>query len=154
MIRRFTKFTVRGIVGGIVDSLVLLLLSEFVFNTYVLEYIIAPAISFEVSLSVNYTMCYFWIWNHRVQNTLRDFVRRFPVYNLSAVVAFGVKLILLILFERLWHFRPVICNIMALSVSGFFSFFLGDKIVFKLSPSKVTEATIGRAGKKVPSAGE
>ncbi|MGC9364936.1 MAG: GtrA family protein [Fidelibacterota bacterium] len=146
MIRRFTKFTVRGIVGGIVDSLVLLLLSEFVFNTYVLEYIIAPAISFEVSLSVTYTMCYLWIWNHRVQNTLGDFVRRFPVYNLSAVVAFGVKLILLILFERLWHFRPVICNILALSVSGFFSFFLGDKVVFRLTRGKADDKTVYKVG--------
>lgn len=146
MIRRLTKFTVRGIVGGIVDSLVLLLLSEFVFNTYVLEYIIAPAISFEVSLSVTYTMCYFWIWNHRVQNTLRDFVRRFPIYNLSAMVAFGVKLILLILFERLWHFRPVICNILALSVSGFFSFFLGDKVVFRLTRGKSDDKTVYKVG--------
>lgn len=146
MIRRFTKFTVRGIAGGIVDSIVLLFLSEFAFRTYVLEYIIAPAISFEVSLGVTYTMCYFWIWNHRVQNTLRDFLRRFPMYNLSTLVAFGVKLFLLILFERLWHFRPVICNIMALSVSGFFSFFLGDKIVFRLTRTLPKDKTISTIG--------
>jgi putative flippase GtrA len=142
MIRKFTKYTVRGILGGIVDSLVLLLLSEYAFSTYVMEYIIAPTISFEVSLSVTYTLCYFWIWNHRVHNTLRDFVHRFPVYNLSAMFAFGIKLILLILFERLWHFRPVICNIMALSVSGFFSFFLSDKIVFRLARGREDDKAV------------
>jgi putative flippase GtrA len=133
MVVEFTKFTLRGIVGALVDSAILLLLSEYVFSSYVGQYIIAPAISFELSLTVTYTICYFWIWNHRVGNNLKDFISRFPLYNLGTLVSFTLKMVLLIAFERMFHFHPVICNLMALTISGFTSFAFGNRLVFKLS---------------------
>jgi putative flippase GtrA len=133
MVKDFSKFTIRGIAGAIIDSLFLLLLSEWIFVSYIGKYILAPAISFEISLIFTYSICYFWIWNHRVQNNSKDFISRFPLYNLGLLISFAVKMILLITFERLFHFRPVVCNLMALSISGFVGFAFGNRLVFKVS---------------------
>ncbi|HCK99267.1 MAG TPA: GtrA family protein [Candidatus Marinimicrobia bacterium] len=131
MILKFTKFTIRGIAGGIVDTLILWLLSTYLFNSYFAKYILAPSISFEVSIFFTYTICYFWIWNHRVNNSKSDFFRRIPGYNAAALISFAVKMALLITIERIFHFDVVICNLLALSVSGFVNFFAVEKHIFK-----------------------
>lgn len=131
MLKKFAKFTIRGIAGAVVDTIVLWLLSTYFFHSYFTKYILAPSISFEASIFCTYTICYFWIWNHRVHNNKKDFFRRLPAYNTAALVAFGVKMVLLITIERIFHFDVVICNLLALSVSGFVSYFSGEKLIFR-----------------------
>jgi len=134
MVKKFTKFTLRGIAGAIVDTVVLWFLSTYFLHTYFAKYILAPSISFEVSIFCTYTICYFWIWNNRVHNNIRDFFSRIPAYNVSALVSFAVKMVLLITIERIFHFDVVICNLLALTVSGFVNYFTSEKIIFKEKP--------------------
>jgi len=61
----------------------------------------------------------------------RDFFRRIPAYNTATLVSFALKMVLLIAIERIFHFDVVICNLIAISISGFVSFFTGEKLVFK-----------------------
>lgn len=131
VIKTFTKFTIRGIAGAVVDTLVLWFLSTYFLHSYFAKYILAPSISFEASIFCTYTICYFWVWNHRVHNNTRDFFRRIPAFNTAALVSFALKMVLLIAIERIFHFDVVICNLIAISISGFVSFFAGEKLVFK-----------------------
>jgi putative flippase GtrA len=134
MLVKLTKFTIRGIVGTAIDTIVLLALSTYFFHSYFTIYILAPLISFEVSILIAYIICYFWIWNHRVHNNKWDFFRRIPAYNATVWISFVVKMILLISIERIFHFHVVICNLLALSVSGFINYFTSEKIIFKKKP--------------------
>jgi len=131
LLKKFAKFTIRGIAGAVVDTIVLWLVSTYFFHSYFTKYILAPSISFEASIFCTYTICYFWIWNHRVHKNVKDFFKRIPAYNIAALVAFGVKMVLLITIERIFHFDVVICNLLALSVSGFVSYFAGEKLIFR-----------------------
>ncbi|MCK4338915.1 MAG: GtrA family protein [Candidatus Cloacimonetes bacterium] len=131
MFTRFLKFALRGIVGSAVDTAVLFILARFFFHSYFTTYILAPSISFEIAILSTYIICYFWVWNLRVNNNKRDFLHRIPAYNLSAVISFGVKLGMLVIIERIFHFDVVICNLIALLFSGTVNFFVGEKIIFK-----------------------
>ncbi len=131
LFKRFVKFTIRGLVGTLVDTSVLWLLTTYVFHTYFTKYILAPSISFEVGILVGYVIIYFWIWNHRVHNNLKDFIRRIPKYNFAVLFSFGVKLLILNLIKQLFHLDVIYCNLIALFFSGFINFFANEKIIFK-----------------------
>ncbi|MCK4357960.1 MAG: GtrA family protein [Candidatus Cloacimonetes bacterium] len=131
MFKRFLKFTLRGIAGAIVDTIVLFILTRFFFHSYFTTYILGPTISFEAGILVAYVICYFWIWNHRVYHNTSDFFRRIPAYNGAALISFSVKMALLITIERIFHFDVIICNLIALLFSGSVNFFIGEKIIFK-----------------------
>jgi len=131
MLKKAMKFVVRGLAGSVVDTFVLWLLTTYLFRSYFATYILSPSLSFEVAAFNNYIICYFWIWNHRVQHNKKDFFRRIPAYNATALISFGVKLVLLLIVERIFHFDVVICNLIALCFSGFVNFFVNERIIFK-----------------------
>jgi len=131
IILRFIKFTIRGLVGTIIDTAVLWVLITYVFSTYITRFLLAPTISFEVGILVGYVIIYFWIWNHRVHNNLKDFIRRIPKYNFAVLFSFGVKLLILNLIKQLFHLDVIYCNLIALFFSGFINFFANEKIIFK-----------------------
>lgn len=112
--------------------MVLWVLSVNFFTPYVGNYIVAPAISFEVAVISNFSFSYFWIWRERIQaRGLKTFVKRFIIFNISCVVGFIVKMVFLLLFERLFGWNVVYCNLSALIISGIANFFLADLVVFK-----------------------
>ncbi len=131
MFKRFLKFTLRGIVGATVDTVVLFVLTRFFFHSYFTTYILGPTISFEAGILVAYVICYFWIWNHRVHHNKKDFLGRIPPYNVAALISFSVKMALLITIERIFHFDVVVCNLIALLFSGTVNFFMSEKLIFK-----------------------
>ena len=131
MVKNLTKFTLKGIIGVAVNTTILWILTRYLFNSYFTTYILAPSISSEISILFTYIICYFWIWNNRVHNSKNDFFRRIPGYNATACISFAVKMALLIMIERIFHFDVVICNLLALSISGLVNYFAGEKIIFK-----------------------
>ena len=130
-IKTAIKFFITGLAGTVIDTLVLWTLKTWVFSSYTGVFIVAPAISFQAAMFNNYTISYFWVWKHRVSVSHSDFFRRLPRYNLSCVLAFGIKLLLLIAVERLFHLDVIICNAVALTVSGVFNFLAGEKVIFR-----------------------
>jgi len=130
MIRRIWKFFVTGLSGTVVDTAVLWFLSRFLFSSYTGAYLIAPALSFEAAMLNNYIISYHWVWKSRVHRNTGDFLRRLLPYNFSCLAAFGVKMLFLLLAERLFHLHVVYCNLIALMISGIVNFLLGEHLIF------------------------
>jgi len=138
MLVKLIKFSSSSLLGTGVDTLVLWLCSDYVFSgNYVGVNIVSPAISFEVAVLVNFTIAYFFIWNDRlsIQN-FRSFVRHFLGYNLSCTGVFVLKMGFLLLIQHLFKWDVILCNLLALCLSGFFNFLMNERVVFRRNKSK------------------
>ena len=133
---RYIKFAGTSVVGSIVDTLVLWLLSDLVFSKgYWGEYIISPMISFQCAVAVNYMISYFYVWNDRTRKhpdvSVRRFLRLYGAYNLSNSAVFLFRLLILLLVERFSGWDVVICNLVAMCFSGIINFAIDNMLIFK-----------------------
>ncbi len=133
MIARYFKFMISRTAGTVVDTAVLWLLAHYIFSGgYLATYILSPIISFEAAVVSNFLLSYYWIWSSRIDSrTHRSFWHHFVAFNISSLAGFGVKMIFLLLFERLFGWNVVLCNLVALCISGMLNFFLSDSLVFR-----------------------
>lgn len=70
---RYIKFMGTSVVGTIVDTLVLWVLSDLVFTQgYWGEYIISPVLSFQCAVSANFLISYFYVWKDRTRGSSSD----------------------------------------------------------------------------------
>lgn len=131
-LRTYIEFVVSRLFGTGVDTLVLWVCSKFLFEDYYGIYILSPIISFEFAVMSNFLWSYCWIWKDRLEGRcMRDFWFRFIVFNLSSVLGFLVKMVFLLLFERVFGWDVIWCNFAALLISGLFNYFLADTVVFR-----------------------
>jgi putative flippase GtrA len=126
---RFLKFWLTGISGTIIDTAVLFILSRYVFQTTFLIYFIAPTISFEFAMFNNFNLSYYWVWKDRKGTS--SYFTKLLKYNLTCIVAFGVKMPILILTMQLFHLDVILCNLVGLCFSFLVNYFGGDKFVFR-----------------------
>lgn len=131
----YLKFLLSRIVGTLVDTFILWLLSAYIFTTYAGMYLVSPTISFEFAVVSNFLFSYFWIWNRRVSvKNVKTIFIRFLAFNLASVMGFVIKMSLLLLFERLFGWSVVFCNIIALLISGIVNFIVAEFVIFKEKP--------------------
>ena len=52
------------------------------------------------------------------------------MFNVSSALGFVVKMVFLLLFERIFGWNVVVCNLAALLISGLFNYFLAETVVF------------------------
>lgn len=133
---RYAKFAGTSVVGSIVDTLVLWLLSDLIFTRgYWGEYIISPLISFQCAVTVNYTISYFYVWKDRTRKrpdaSARRFFKLYGAYNLSNSAVFLFRLGILLLIERFTGWDVVICNLVAMCFSGIINFAINNRLIFK-----------------------
>jgi putative flippase GtrA len=133
---RYAKFAGTSVVGSIVDTLVLWLLSDLIFTRgYWGEYIISPLISFQCAVAVNYMISYFYVWKDRTRKrsdaSIRRFFRLYGAYNLSSSVVFLFRLGVLLLIEKFTGWDVVICNLVAMCFSGIINFVINNRLIFK-----------------------
>ena len=133
---RYAKFAGTSVVGSIVDTLVLWLLSDLIFTRgYWGEYIISPLISFQCAVAVNYMISYFYVWKDRTRKrsdaSVRRFFRLYGAYNLSSSVVFLFRLGVLLLIERFFGWDVVICNLVAMCFSGIINFTINNLLIFR-----------------------
>ena len=97
------------------------------------EYWIGPAISFEVATFANFLMSYYWIWKNRISNrsSAKSFWRHFGGFNVSCIFGFLVKMVFLVLFEKLFGWDAWLCNLLAVCISGILNYFLAEVFVFR-----------------------
>jgi putative flippase GtrA len=137
---RYAKFAGTSVVGSIVDTLVLWLLSDLIFTRgYWGEYIISPLISFQCAVAVNYMISYFYVWKDRTRKrsdaSVRRFFRLYGAYNLSSSVVFLFRLGVLLLIEKFTGWDVVICNLVAMCFTGIINFAINNLVIFKKKKS-------------------
>lgn len=124
--------------GTAVDTTVLWLFSKFVFRNYVGIYVISPLISFECAVTTNYLCSFFFIWKDRVRNyRVNDFLKKYLIYNASATAVFLVKMGFLLLFEVIFGWNVVWCNLAALCFSGMLNFSMGEWVIFRKKTQQI-----------------
>ena len=130
---RLAKFTFTSGAGTVVDTVVLWLLSHFVFNSYAGEYLLAPFISFECAVLTNFCCFFFFVWKDRIadRHSARLFLRKYGLYNASATMVFLLKMGILLLIELFTGWNVVICNLAALCISGLINFSMGEWVIFR-----------------------
>ena len=133
---RYAKFAGTSVVGSIVDTLVLWLLSDLIFTRgYWGEYIISTLISFQCAVAVNYMISYFYVCKDRTRKrsdaSIRRFFRLYGAYNLSSSVVFLFRLGALLLIERFFGWDVVICNLVAMCFTGIINFAINNLVIFK-----------------------
>ena len=134
LVNRYLRFAASTLAGTAVDMLVLWLCSDYLFKGYYWgEYLLSPFISFECAVLVNFVLAYFAVWKDRISaRNLRSFFRHYAGYNLSCTGTFLFKIVVLLFIERSsGGWGVLICNILALCVSGILNFALNEMIVFK-----------------------
>ena len=121
------------LLGTGVDTLVLWLCSDFLLSgTYWGKNIISPMISFEFAVFSNFICSYYWIWSNRVEDkSAKSFLKHFVVFNIAALSGFVVKMLFLLLFEYIFGWDVVVCNLVALCISGVLNFFIEKLVVFR-----------------------
>lgn len=132
---RYLKFMGTSVVGTIVDTLVLWILSDFVFTKgYWGEYVISPVISFQCALTANFLISYFYVWKDRTAvsgASTKRFFKLFFAYNLSGSAVFLLRLGALLIIEKFTGWDVVICNLLAMCVSGVLNFAINNLLIFK-----------------------
>jgi len=132
-LRVYILYILSRYLGTGVDTLVLWLCSDYIFSgSYFERNVISPMISFEFAVMSNFLCSYFFIWNNRVEDkSLRSFFKHFMVFNIAALSGFAVKMLFLLLFEHIYAWDVIVCNIVALCISGILNFFLEKLVVFR-----------------------
>lgn len=140
MVLKYLKFMASRGVGTLVDTTVLWLCSHYLLGGgYWGTYVLSPIISFEFAVMSNFLCSYFWIWSNRVSSkNWHSFWRHFVAFNLSSVAGFVVKMAFLLLFERIFGWHVVVCNLVALSISGIINYLLSESVVFRKTSPRPT----------------
>lgn len=136
LIIRYIKFMGTSVVGTVVDMLVLWILSDFVFSKgYWGEYILSPAISFQCAVAVNFAISYFYVWKDRTRDTpdagIRRYFKLYLGYNLSSSAVFLLRLGVILLIEKFTGWDVLLCNIIAMCVSGIINFLINNVVIFR-----------------------
>lgn len=130
--KRFTKFLAGNIAGTLVDTLVLWVFSHHVFHGYVGQVVISPIISFECAVLTNFLFSYYVTWKDRIsQVSARSFFRHYGAYNASCTGTFVLKMGVLMLIQWFSKWDVVICNLLALCVSGIINFVMNEFVIFR-----------------------
>lgn len=131
--RVYILYILSRYLGTGVDTLVLWLCSDFIFSgNYFGRNVLSPIISFEFAVMSNFICSYFFIWNNRVERKgVKGFLKHFVIFNIAALSGFAIKMLFLLLFERIYGWDVIICNLVALCISGVLNFFVEKLIVFR-----------------------
>ena len=150
LLMRFAMFSITSGAGTLVDlGGHYWLSSSYMPDHYWWTFLVSPVISFEAAVITNFVIAYFWVWRERIsKRSPRSFLRHYAGYNAAATGVFFIKLLVmqgihLLLVAFGWFqnktYEPVLCNMLALCVSGCFSFVLNEFVVFRKIEKKVDE---------------
>ena len=127
---RFLKYSGTSLAGTLVDTLVLWILSDLVFTKgYWGEYVVSPAISFQCAVVTNFIISYFYVWKDRKKT--RNPLLTFLYYDMSCTAVFLLRLGFLLLVERIFGWDVVICNLVAMCVTGIINFVMNNQVIFR-----------------------
>lgn len=139
LLTKFSMFVLSSGIGTLVDLGIHWLLSTYVFHgAYWGSYWVAPIISFECAVTTNFAIAYYFVWRERItRRNRRSFWRHYAAYNATATGVFAIKMAAMQGIHFLWPvLAPVLCNLLALCVSGGFNFFMSEWVIFRRTDKK------------------
>lgn len=150
VLTKLLMFMLTSAVGTLVDLGVHWYLSANWYpDSYLWTFWIAPLISFELAVMTNFLTAYYFVWRERITyRGTRSFLRHYAAYNATCTGTFLIKILLMqgihFLFVSLdWmqdlSFEPVLCNLLAMTVSGLLNFYMSEWVIFKKTDKKKEE---------------
>lgn len=137
---RLAKHSLFSLGGTLTDTLVLWVCSTFLFSGYWGENILSPFISFECANVVNFFLSSKVVFRDRYRNAgTKSQFKKFIVYNITYTSTFFLKMPLLLFIQWGSGWDVVVCNLLALCITGFVNFFMNDKLIFR---DKVRETSM------------
>lgn len=141
LLKRYLKFISTSAIGTLVDTLVLWLLSDLVFKDgYWKVFIVSPIISFQCAVAVNFILSYFYIWRDRTREwsdaQKLGSIKLFLAYDLTSSAVFLLRLGAMLLIEKFTGWDVVICNLLAMCVSGILNFTIENLLIFRKKNSQ------------------
>lgn len=131
-LRRYLKFFLASLVGTGADCLVLWLCSEVLMEGKMWVYGVAPVISYECGILVDFVIYYFFVWKDRIsQPGVRSFFRHLLPFHLSNLGAFLCKTLALLGFAQLLGCHVVVCEVLGLCMSGIVNFVCNEVLIFR-----------------------
>lgn len=129
---RLPKYVLVNSAGTVVDTAVLWLVSHYLFQSFAGEYLLAPLISFECAVFFNFLFSFFFVWKDRVDmRNVKTFFRKYLLYNLSCTMTFLLKMSFLLMLKYLFGWNVVICNLIAICISGIVNFIMNEWVIFR-----------------------
>jgi len=129
-LRRLTRYFTASLLGTAADLFFLWLFTLLV-RSYSATYIVGPVLSFQLAMLINFAVSCLWIWPDRLQKGLKHhFWKRFAAYDIAALMILGIKMILIILLEQMTHWGVLLCNLVALTITGTLNFFIRERFIF------------------------
>ena len=133
-LRRFIGFSLCNAPGTVVELLVLYWLSEVVFGSHFLKFFIAPIVAFECAIMVDFNLFLRLVWRDNIKITSKkEYLKKFAQFNVSTVGVYGIRLLLIQTLNWIFSLNAVLCNLIAMTLSGLLNFSINDKIIFSKS---------------------
>lgn len=142
ILTKLVMFMLTSSLGTLVDlGLHWYLSARFFEGSYLWSFWISPFISFECAVMTNFYTAYHLVWRERITHRgTRSFWRHYAAYNATSTGAFLIKIAVMqgvhFLFVSFgWlqdaSYEPVLCNLIALCVSGTANFFMNELVIFR-----------------------
>lgn len=124
-LRKLCRYAISTIGGISAETLLLWVLAHYVWRDWEVGIsIIAPTLSFELCLLVNYCTAKYFVWRDRKSSLWR--------FHISNTSVFIVKMMFLLALRYISGVDIVLCNIVAMGIAGLINFVLNDRIVFRI----------------------
>jgi putative flippase GtrA len=126
--RRLLKFNAVAAMGMVVH---LGLLGIFVHLTRV-HYVWATALAVEAAILHNFVWHCQWTWADRCGTTLESLTGALLRFNLTnGLVSLASSMISVYLMTGIWHWSPILSNVLSFGPGGLANFLLSNRIVFR-----------------------
>ena len=120
--------------GALVEMAVLWFLAHVVFKSthFAGKDSLSIIIASEIAILVNFTTAYFIVWRDRIiRRSPRSYFRHYLAFALTANILLVLKVALALLFKDLFRWDVVICDFVALLISGTVNFVINEMVIFK-----------------------
>lgn len=128
------KYACATSLGAVVEMAILWLLAHVIFKntSFSGKDSLSILIASEIAILVNFTTAYFFVWKDRItKRSARSYFRHYLAFALTANILMVLKVAMALFFKDLFRWDVVICDFVALILSGTVNFVINEMVIFK-----------------------
>jgi putative flippase GtrA len=126
--QRWLKFSLVGMLGVVIQTLILELLTRYL----KLNYLLAIALAVEIALLHSFFLHQKWTWKDSVSNTLTATLNRLLLFNCTVgVVSISSNLIFMKMLVGWLHLPIQLANLSIIAACSLFNFLITNQYVFR-----------------------